>query len=108
MQNEILRRSKKVNEINSKITVKNLNDHAFKHKIECGICGKNYRRKTYASGTKYEKPIWICSTFNTYGKQYCPSGRIPEETIEKLACEVLGITKFDEKIFSNNFVFPSL
>ena len=110
VQNEILRRSKKVNEINSKITVKNLNDHAFKHKIECGICGKNYRRKTYASGTKYENPIWICSTFNTYGKQYCPSGRIPEETIEKLACEVLGITKFDEQIFKNKvskIIIPS-
>ena len=35
---------------------------------------------------------------------------IPEETIEKLACEVLGITKFDEKIFSNRIqkiIIPS-
>ena len=65
-------------------------EYAFTQKIECGICGKNYRRKISASGTKYEKPIWICATFNSYGKKYCPSSRAPEETIKKLSCEVLG------------------
>ena len=76
-------------------------EYAFTQKIKCGLCGKNYRRKISASGTKYEKPIWICATFNSYGKKYCPSGRIPEETIKKLSCEVLGITKFDKQIFKN-------
>lgn len=85
-------------------------EYAFTQKIECGICGKNYRRKISASGTKYEKPIWICATFNSYGKKYCHSSRIPEETIKKLSCEVLGITKFDEQIFKNRvskIVVPS-
>lgn len=85
-------------------------EYAFTQKIECGICGKNYRRKISASGTKYEKPIWICATFNSYGKKYCHSSRIPEETIKKLSCEVLGITKFDEQIFKNKvskIVVPS-
>lgn len=76
-------------------------EYVFTGKIECGLCGKNYRRKISASGTKYEKPIWICATFNSYGKKYCPSSIIPEEILEKLSCEVLGITKFDEQIFKN-------
>lgn len=110
VQNEMLRRSKKINKTNSKIISKKSINHAFKYKIECGVCGKNYRRKTYASGTKYEKPIWICSTYSTYGKQYCASGRIPEETIEKLSAEVLNLQKFDEKTFSNRIqkiIIPS-
>ena len=85
-------------------------EYAFTQKIKCGLCGKNYRRKISASGTKYEKPIWICATFNSYGKKYCPSNRVPEETIKKLSCEVLGITKFDEQIFKNKvskIVVPS-
>ena len=84
--------------------------YAFTQKIECGLCGKNYRRKISASGTKYEKQIWICATFNGYGKKYCPSSRIPEETLEKLSAEVLKIPKFDEKIFSDKvskIVVPS-
>jgi DNA invertase Pin-like site-specific DNA recombinase len=85
-------------------------EYAFTQKIGCGLCGKNYRRKISASGTKYEKPIWICATFNSYGKKYCPSSRVPEEIIKKLSCEVLGITKFDEQIFKNRvskIVVPS-
>ena len=60
---------------------------------------KNYQRKIYAKGTKYEKIIWICSSFNNYGKKYCQSSRIPEEIIKKISAEVLKISKFDEKIF---------
>lgn len=36
-----------------------IKEYIFTSKIECGICGKNYRRKIAGSGTKYEKPIWI-------------------------------------------------
>ncbi len=85
-------------------------EYIFTSKIECGICGKNYRRKIAGSGTKYEKPIWICSTFNSYGKKYCPSSIIPEEILEKLSCDTLGIAKFDEQIFKNKvskIVVPS-
>ncbi|MBR2578720.1 MAG: hypothetical protein IKE41_01100, partial [Clostridia bacterium] len=50
--------------------------------------------------TKYEKPVWMCGTLNDYGKKYCPSSRVPEEMLEKLSAEVLNISKFDEKVFS--------
>ena len=42
-------------------------------KIVCEKCSKNYRRKTTSTGI-----VWICPTYNTYGKAYCPSKRIPE------------------------------
>ena len=88
----------------------NLNSYVFTSKIQCGLCGKNYKRKIAKSGTKYEKPVWMCSTFNNYGKKYCPSSRIPEEILEKLSAEILNMPKFDEQIFKNKvskIVVPS-
>lgn len=49
---------------------------AFTGKIHCGICGKNYRRKT----TPYNV-VWCCSTYNTKGKKFCASKVIPEATL---------------------------
>ena len=72
-QDEITKRAKKYSKGS------NLNTYAFTSKIKCNLCGKNYNRKIAASGTRYEKPVWICSTFNTYGKKHCPSSQIPEE-----------------------------
>ena len=51
--------------------------------ITCAICGKHYRRKTTATG-----PVWICSTYNSYGKSYCPSKAIPEEKLMQTAAQV--------------------
>lgn len=53
----------------------------FTSKITCGICDKHYKRKISNGGTKYEKPVWICNTFNTKGKKHCASGQIPEKIL---------------------------
>jgi len=58
--------------------------YPFTGKIECGICGKHYRRKINNSGTKYERVIWVCSTYNTLGKSHCASRQIPESTLQCL------------------------
>ena len=92
-QDEITKRAKKYSKGN------NLNAYAFTSKIKCNLCGKNYNRKIAASGTRYEKPVWICSTFNTYGKKHCPSSQIPEEILETISAEVLGISHFDKNVF---------
>ena len=42
-------------------------------------------------------PVWICSTYNVYGKAACPSKQIPEGTLEKVTAEVLGLDAFDAK-----------
>lgn len=71
--------------------------YPFTGKIQCGGCGKNYRRKTTATGI-----VWICSTYNTKGKKYCPKAKqIPENTLYSACCDVLGISDFDDNIFQS-------
>ncbi len=45
-------------------------------KIRCGHCGKNFNRKT-VRGQK----VWICSTYNKRGKDYCHMKQIPEDIL---------------------------
>lgn len=73
------------------------NTYPFTGKIKCGCCGKNYRRKTTVTGI-----VWICSTYNTKGKKYCPTTKqIPEDKLYAACCEALGISDFDEDIFQS-------
>ena len=76
VQDEIKKRAKRVKK--SKVV------YPFTGKIICEQCGKHYRRKITAAGTKYEKPVWICTTFNSYGKKACPSQQIPEDMLLQL------------------------
>ena len=70
--------------------------YPFTGKLICKGCGKHYRRKK----TKV-RPVWICQTFNTMGKAYCPTSKqIPEETLMAVTAEVLGLSAFDEHIFA--------
>jgi len=67
-------------------------EYPFTSLIVCAHCGKHYRRKVTHGG-----PVWICPTYNVYGKTACPSKQIPEGTLEKAAAEVLGLDAFDAK-----------
>lgn len=77
VQSEMQRRAKKYAKAQPK------QPYPFSGKITCGICGKHYRRKVTATG-----PVWICATYNTYGKSKCPSKAIPERTLLAVAAEV--------------------
>ena len=57
--------------------------YPFSGLIVCGCCGDRYRRKTTHAG-----PIWICKTYNTLGKDMCPSKAIPEPTLEALITDI--------------------
>jgi len=87
VQNEVQRRAEK------HIVVGGAKS-AFTGKIQCGICGKNYRRKTTPYNT-----VWCCSTFNTRGKAYCASKVIPEETLKDCIADALGRKYFTEDFF---------
>lgn len=67
---------------------------AFTGKIRCGICGKNYRRKTTHTGI-----VWICASFNNKGKKYCASKQVPEDTLKAICADVLGLSEFDSTVF---------
>ena len=73
--------------------------YPFSSILVCGKCGANYRRKTTAAGTKYEKAVWICQTYNRFGKSACASRQIPEDILYETTAAVLGLDSFDEQIF---------
>lgn len=58
--------------------------------VRCGICGKNYRRKTAAA-----RILWCCTTYNTRGKKYCASKSIPENTLRDACAQTLGLAEYD-------------
>ena len=68
--------------------------YAFTGKIECGNCGKNYRRKVTTT-----RVVWICSTFDRDGKKECASKQIPDETLCSVTASVIGSAEFDAELF---------
>lgn len=93
VQRELARRAESVQ-------VKPGSATAFTGKIRCGICGKNYRRKTTHTAI-----TWVCATYNTKGKKYCASKQIPEKTLKTVTAEVLGCDSFDENEFAERIAF---
>ncbi len=54
--------------------------HLLSGKIVCPHCGSKYTRKTTRG-----KAAWVCSRYLRFGKDACPSKRIPEDTLLDLA-----------------------
>jgi DNA invertase Pin-like site-specific DNA recombinase len=77
--------------------------YPFTSMIRCGLCGACYRRKITVS-TKYKKAVWICPTYNVYGKSACPSQQIPETILMAKAAEVMCQEVFDEDAFRTTVV----
>ncbi len=90
---EILEKNREKTKTNKKVPQR----YAFTGKIKCGICGANYKHKI-----KNKKSVWICSTFNSYGKSYCASRQISESILEAKAAEVLKLSEFNEDKFKEN------
>lgn len=91
VQAEILRRKRKY------VLTKPQQTSPFTGLITCAICSKHYRRKATATG-----PVWICSTYNAYGKAYCPSKAIPEEKLMQAAAQVGRMGKMTAITANNN------
>lgn len=78
VQKEMARRAQKYN-----TGEKGKPEYPFTGMIVCAKCGKHYRRKTTASGI-----VWICATYNVYGKEKCASKQIPETKLEEITADV--------------------
>ena len=63
---------------------KYLKRYAFTSTIECGHCGKTYKRHLDNCGNVAESACWVCSTYILEGKKSCNVGRVKEETIKGL------------------------
>lgn len=70
--------------------------YPFTAMLVCGNCGKHYRRKVTKS-----QPVWICTTFNSFGKAFCASKQIPESALMKAAASALGMDTFDADAFQS-------
>lgn len=79
-----------------------INTSCFTSRIQCGRCGKNYQR----SNRKRRKdpnanyPIWICGTRRKTGNAQCQNKDIPEPMLKDACAAVLGLSEFDEIVFS--------
>lgn len=65
--------------------------YPYTGKIVCGVCGRTYHRKTTHAGTKYEKIMWLCPTYDSKGKSKCDSKRIPESVLAEIKDEIKEI-----------------
>ena len=63
---------------------KYLKRYTFTHTIECGHCGKTYKRHLDNCGNVAESVCWVCGTYIMEGKNSCSVGRVKEETIKGL------------------------
>lgn len=76
-----------------------LNSSAFTSRIECGLCGKKYRRSTRISAKKKKTYAWTCQTKDQKGITACYPKDIPEDKLKVMCCKALGIDEFDEDVF---------
>ena len=86
VQAEIARRAKKFENRKQPETSR------YTSMITCRLCGKHYRRKTNSG-----KMVWVCSTANSLGQNYCTGKQIPEATLDELVIE-FGMDNIQEII----------
>ena len=60
--------------------------------IKCDCCGKYYRHKK----NQYNE-LWICQTFDQFGKDYCSAKQVPQKALDDAIEEVLGIKEYDKE-----------
>ena len=82
---EILRRRAKPRRLNTDGKREKFSrKYAFSCMLECGFCGGTLTRRSWHSGSRYNKVIWQCVTSTKKGKKHCPDSKgIAEETIEQ-------------------------
>ena len=68
--------------------------HLFHGLIRCGCCGRLYGyHRTNAK--QYDKAVWVCPNFYSFGKAVCPSQKIPEDILISKTKEVLEVDQVD-------------
>ena len=76
--------------------------YPFTMKVVCGCCGRHYTRQLWNTSKNGKKrPTWVCTGKRIEKSRRCDSKNISEETLIEASTAVLGISKFDEDIFSS-------
>jgi len=78
------------------------NKYEFSGKIECGLCGKKFRRRINNKITNFSQVLWTCATSDIYGIATCRANQIGDELIKEIAVdafnEYLDTPKVNETI----------
>ena len=73
--------------------------------LECAFCGANLSRRSWNSGTDYQKTIWQCVAATKHGKSNCPHSKgIEESVIEEAFVKSYNILCKDNQNIIENFV----
>ena len=73
--------------------------------LECGFCGGTLTRRSWHSGSQYNKVIWQCVTSTKKGKKFCPDSKgIAEETIEQAFVESYRLLCQNNKDVLDEFI----
>lgn len=67
--------------------------------LKCEHCGKNFRRKVTKG-----KAYWMCATYNMYGKDACPSRQIPEDILNDIVRNTLGLETLSNELLKERVV----
>lgn len=68
-------------------------DTPFKGKLICAHCGCTFRMKK-----NYKKYVWRCGTYIRLGSKKCLSKQIPNDALQILAKEILGVDELTSEI----------
>ena len=79
--------------------------YAFSCMLECGFCGGTLTRRSWHSGSQYNKIIWQCVTATKKGKKFCSDSKgIAEETIEQAFIESYRLLCQNNKDVLDEFI----
>jgi len=77
----------------------------FSSKLKCGFCGGGLSRRSWNSGTRYEKIIWQCATSTKHGKTKCSYCKgIPESVVESAFVESYNLIVGDNSDLLDEFM----
>ena len=79
--------------------------YAFSCMAKCGFCGASLTRRSWHSGSRYNKSVWFCISSSKYGKKNCQECKaIPEEVLESAFVESFRIITDDHKDVLEEFL----
>jgi DNA invertase Pin-like site-specific DNA recombinase len=65
--------------------------------IRCGVCGAKFDRCNRSKGKR-----WLCRTYDSIGKHACASKAIPEEILNEVTSQVLGVDELTDGLVQNS------
>ena len=66
------------------------NEYELSGKVECGLCGKPFRRRINSKIKNFSQIGWICQTFNNCGLAVCRANQISDDLLKEIIVDVFN------------------